>query len=415
MTIHSSNPFTSHGAHGATGFQSFDDLYEDFDENSSTPASEAAQRTRRLRAETEYHRTLVDLGALWLTDCARNGWTPADLRHEFTAQIDPLLFHALASITCNVPDQLLDHWFTDTRPGSVTSISVVSLEKIVNRLPLLPPLQDWKLLAGSPFDDGDEESLLSLSPEQRKAHGRIQALLKKAESTSFEKEAEALVEKAESLRQQYRIENLLSVSYSGSAKQNNVISARVRLRAPWVKYQVRLLSTIARSNSCESLLLTPSGIATVFGTADDVGHVIDLFTSLNRQREHFMRTSAGARTAQERSETSSYRRSFMVAYANRVGSILRRAAKDVMDNLGETAPSAPGSVLPVLHERSKRAQQTIDSIFPNTRNMSVSTNNLLGYQDGYAAAGKSHFGGDSSGLSGQRQLTDGVHPDHFPT
>lgn len=385
------------------------------DANSGASSSTHHSQTQRQRAQENYHQTLVDLGMLWVIESAKNGWTPADLRHEFTAQIDPLLFHSLSGIACNIPDDLLDHWFAETCPGSLHSISVFALEKIVNRLPLLPPLQDWRHLASSQGEDHDEKFLAALSPGQHKAHDRIQALLKKAESTTFEKEAEALVGKAEALRQQYRIEALLSDSYGGCAESAAVVSRRVRMHAPWVNYQMRLLGAIAHANACTTILLTPSGIATVFGSADDVDHVLDLFTSLNRQRAYFMRISAGARTAQERHQTSSYRRSFMVAYASRVGVLLRRAAEEVFDDLGATAPAAPGAIIPALKKRSQQARKTMDSVFPHTRGMSVSATNSLGVHDGYEAAARSHFSGDSSGLSGQRQLTDGNSREHFPT
>lgn len=371
---------------------------------SATTSDDTHQWSRRKAAQDHYHRTLVDSAVLWITECAMNGWTPADLRHEFTAQIDPLLFHALSGVTHNVPDELLDHWFAQTRPSPVSALSVSALEKIVKRLPALGSLQDWTVLMGESTEEREERYREGLSPEQRKAHDRIQALLKKAESTPFEKEAEALVEKAESLRQQYRVETLLADSYAEKETRSQVVSSRVHLHSPWVTYQMRLLGTVARANSCDSLLLTTSGIATVFGTRDDVEHVLDLFHSLNRQRAHFMRTSAGAKTAQEQGETSSYRRSFMIAYATRIGALLKRASEEVLNDLQETAPCASDTVLPILKDRTRQAHQTLQSIFPHTRSLKVSANNLLGYQDGYAAAGNSHLGGDASGLEGQRSL-----------
>lgn len=371
-------------------------------------------RTRTRSAERNYHETLVDVAVLWITDCAKNGWTPADLRHEFSAQIDPLLFHALSSVTHNVPDELLDHWFTGTRPGSVTSLGVGSLEKMVRQLSMLPPLRDWTVLTNLSSGEQEAEYLASLSPDQRRAHDRIQALLRKAESTTFEHEADALLEKAETLRQQYRVEVLLSGTYTDPSAQQEVISTRVHLRAPWVRYQLRLLNTVSRAYSCEALLLTESGIATVFGNSEDVAHVLDLFASLNRQREHFMRTSAGAKTAQEQGETSRYRRSFMVAYASRIGALLKRAREDVLDNLAGDAPMATDTVLPVLRHRAQQSQETLARLFPHTRTMSVSATHHGGYRDGYTAAGRAHLGGDSAGITGQKMLSTCDNQGSFP-
>lgn len=33
-------------------------------------------RTRTRSAERNYHETLVDMAVMWITDCAKNGWTP---------------------------------------------------------------------------------------------------------------------------------------------------------------------------------------------------------------------------------------------------------------------------------------------------------------------------------------------------
>lgn len=371
-------------------------------------------RTSTRSAERTYHETLVDMAVLWITDCAKNGWTPADLRHEFSVQIDPLLFHALSSVTHNVPDRLLDHWFTGTRPGSVTSLGVGFLEKIVRQLSLLPPLRDWTVLIDTPSGEQEAEYLASLSPDQRRAHDRIQALLRKAESTTFEHEAAALMEKAETLRQQYRVEVLLSGTDSAPSPRQDVMSIRIHLQAPWVRYQLRLLNTVSRAYSCEALLLTESGITTVFGHHEDVAHVRDLFASLNRQREHFMRTSAGAKTAQEQGETSRYRRSFMVAYASRIGALLTRTREDVLGNLAGDAPLGTDTVLPVLRHRAQQSQETMARLFPRTRTMSVSATHHGGYRDGYAAAGRSHLGGDSSGITGQKMLSTCDNQGRFP-
>lgn len=210
------------------------------------------------------------------------------------------------------------------------------------------------------------------------------------------------------------MEVLLSGTDSAPSPRQDVMSIRIHLQAPWVRYQLRLLNTVSRAYSCEALLLTESGIATVFGNSEDVAHVLDLFASLNRQREHFMRTSAGAKTAQEQGETSRYRRSFMVAYASRIGALLKRAREDVLDNLAGDAPMATDTVLPVLRHRAQQSQETLARLFPHTRTMSVSATHHGGYRDGYTAAGRAHLGGDSAGITGQKMLSTCDNQGSFP-
>lgn len=382
--------------------------------NTSSPFVDNKE-SQASQTKNHYHHALVEVAVTLIAQRACQGWTPEDLRHEFTTQIDPLLFNSLSTVTNTAPHVMVSRWVRETRPGRVSTIGIAALEKIVSALERLPSLDEWNLLSADDLQDQETALLAGLTSAQRKAHYRIQRLLKKAESTTFEKEADALIHKAEALRQQYRIEMLLSDSYSsGTQPDNSVTGTRVRLRAPWIRHQLRLLATVARVNSCETLLLTPSGIATVIGAPDDVTHVVDLFSSLNRQRDHFMKTSAGAREAQDTGETSSYRRSFMLAYTDRIGTLLRRAAEEVITNLADSAPSAPEAIVPALRERSLRARNTLDSLFPHTRRMTFTAHHSKGFRDGRDAAEHSHLGGDSSGLTGQRSLPSGSEKNAFP-
>lgn len=246
----------------------------------------------------------------------------------------------------------------------------------------------------------DNQDTSPMTPAQAKAHHRITALLKKAESTNFEEEAEALILKAETLRQQYRIESLLINSYDQDvqARSSTIRASRVYLEAPWIRHQYKLLNAIARVHSSEALLITKSGICTLFGEQDDVAHIIDLFNSLNRQRAHFMKTSAGARIAQLNGETSSYRRSFMISYASQISRLLISAKEDAFNELAGQAPLAHSAIVPVLENRSVRSKEALKETFPNMRTMTFKSTNRRGIIDGFNAANESHLGGESASL-----------------
>ncbi|ALC06404.1 hypothetical protein CDES_10110 [Corynebacterium deserti GIMN1.010] len=355
-------------------------------------------------ARSQYRDHLVANIVESLGLCANRGWTPSDLRHEFSADIDFLLYRALSDVAFASSADMYSLWLRETDVNAEDMLSISSLEQIMHALPFLKSLSEWEIL-NALNEQVDAELPADYTPEQAKAHNRIIALLKKAESTTFEKEAEALIFKAETLRQQYRIESLLVDSYSSTpSSKPSVVASRAYLHAPWIRHQFKLLSSVARVHACESLLITKSGIATIFGAPDDVAHVIDLFGSLNRQRDHFMRTSPGAHESQLRGQTNAYRRSFMIAYARQITYLLIDAREETMEQLAEEAPSAYDAILPVLHERAAQSQSALKQFFPNSRNMSFESNNRRGILDGIDAANKSHLGGDSAGLLSRKSL-----------
>src|SRR5699024_7327933 len=104
-----------------------------------------------------------------------------------------------------------------------------------------------------------------------------------------------------------------------------VVAVRVRIAAPWVKHQMSLLSSVACANGGTAVLLSDLGMCTVMATRDDAEHIVDLFSSLNRQRAWFMTNSEGAKLAAEEGQTASYRRSFMLAYASKIRELLHDA------------------------------------------------------------------------------------------
>ncbi|BAU96559.1 hypothetical protein N24_2297 [Corynebacterium suranareeae] len=350
-------------------------------------------------AQDSYRRQLEENIISHLRFCAQRGWTPVDLRHEFSADIDPLLFLALPEIAYSCSEDMYSLWMEGTRPAATNFLPVGTLEKILIALPQLGTLPDWDMLAELHAVANDPST--QLTPEQSKAHHRITALLKKAESTNFEEEAEALILKAETLRQQYRIESLLIDSYNQDAKDSStpIRATRVYLEAPWIRHQFKLLNCVARVHSCEGLLVTKSGICTIFGEPDDVAHVVDLFNSLNRQRAHFMKTSSGARQAQLNGETSSYRRSFMIAYAYQITQLLIIAKEEALSDLADHAPLAHNAIVPVLEDRGIRAQVALKDTFPNIRNMTFRSTNSRGFTDGVIAANNSHLGGEKASLA----------------
>lgn len=323
-----------------------------------------------------------------LITAARQGWTPDDLRHVLGPAVVPLLRAAHPRVPGVAHPRIAAAW--DRHLGEVADDTPAAPDHrarqvLAGDLWHLPAFTDTDVYTDrhALLRGGDAAS--GPSPAQRRARQRITGLLRKARSTTFAAEAESLVAKAQQLRQRYRLEHALD---EGPEELGDVVSVRVHLHAPWIRFQFLLLGSVAVPNSCRTVLSGEVGIATLLGHPDDVRHCLELFTSLNHQRDYFMRHSPGATAAHRRGQTSAYRRSFLFAYANRILDLLHQATMDVPADAG-----ASGGALPVLARRDAVAEEVRDRIFPHTSGMSFGHRHChSGSTDGVAAAERSHLG-----------------------
>lgn len=329
-----------------------------------------------------------------IASAAANGWTPNDLRHYLAAE--PGLDHLLFSAADDMPGEATgphDPWRTQIFASFEVCDDITVLSTWLEQLRTIRPLPGMDLLT-----DALQGQLADLTAAQRKAHDRITALMAKAESTTFSEEAEALLTKAQQLRQRYRIDEALAADQSGI----KVRTSRVYLNAPWVRYQASLLAAVAGANSCRVVLLDQCGIAQLVGTPDDLTHVVGLFHSLNRQREWFMHNSPGAEEARKHRQTAAYRRSFQFSYATRISQLLH----DANDDITATEEANSADRLPALAAREVAVRETFFKLFPRTGSMTLSSRHAGGYADGVAAANKSKLAADTedSLSQGRREI-----------
>lgn len=213
---------------------------------------------------------------------------------------------------------------------------------------------------------------------------RVRGLLAKAESTNFEAEAEAFTAKAQELITKHAID--LACLRSNGAEPGQVRARHVTLFEPYLKPKFVLLSRVARANGCRSLLLGDAGIATVFGTAADVEAVELLFTSLLAQATASM--LQGGRS-QQASSTRSFRHSFLLAYAGRIGERLDAATASAT----ATASRDHGDILPVLRDKADAVEAAFNEAFPSTRSLRISGSSPDGFAAGRDAADRASLGG----------------------
>ena len=142
-----------------------------------------------------------------------------------------------------------------------------------------------------------------------------------------------------------------------------------------------LVGAVAKANRCRSVLSEKLGFTTVLGDEVDLEIVELLSTSLLVQATRAM-VSAGSQTTRTgQSRTRSYRQSFLIAYATRIGERLSTA-----HTVGAAAVADAARLLPVLAARERVVDELLESMFPQSVSRSYSVGNAAGWHAGRAAA-----------------------------
>jgi hypothetical protein len=141
-----------------------------------------------------------------------------------------------------------------------------------------------------------------------------------------------------------------------------------------------LVDAVASANRCRAVLAGCWGYTTVVGDQGDLRIVELLTTSLLVQATRTLLSTGSPRSRAGVSRTRSYRQSFLVAYAARIGERLR-AANDV-----SAAATDVDRLLPVLSARSRAVDDLIEQRFPELVAKEVSVSNAAGWGAGLAAA-----------------------------
>ncbi|MGH9063357.1 MAG: DUF2786 domain-containing protein [Acidimicrobiales bacterium] len=207
---------------------------------------------------------------------------------------------------------------------------------------------------------------------------RVRALLAKAESTSFPEEAEALTAKAQELMTRHAIDR---AAVEGTRQAPS--AWRIPIDNPYASAKSILLHQVASANRCRSVWDDSLGSSTVFGYEVDLDTVELLYTSLLVQATTAM-TRAGSQVDRRgRSRTRSFRQSFLVGFATRIGVRLRDAS-----SAGEASAEQDHgpSLLPVLVERRGAVDDACSTAFPHLVSRAHTTTNGAGWIAGQAAA-----------------------------
>ncbi|MGB8861438.1 MAG: DUF2786 domain-containing protein [Ilumatobacteraceae bacterium] len=228
-----------------------------------------------------------------------------------------------------------------------------------------------------------------------KALRLIRALLSKAEATDFEAEAESFTAKAQELMTRYSIDAaVMAAADHGTGHARGIESRRVHIDNPYSDEKATFLSAIASVNSVRAIWMPAAGFSTVMGFPVDLQLTDLLFTSLMVQATH---ASSAATRHDPRLRTPSFRRAFLIAFADRIAERLESTRQHV----AEQAESELGGVLvPILADRMAAVDAAYEAAFPNATVMKSRRLNAAGWHAGRAAADAADIGAGAAISSG---------------
>lgn len=364
------------------------------------PLAQCVQPLLALPATTVDRAVDVLLGDLLRRKFA-GGWTPLDLAEVSRRRIQEAgtsyLLDAVAAVTDEYPAPLVDpRWRAQLelcdgrtwwdrrrsqlsqwgeRDGRSQAEALVVIIELLGMLEHLPCLEQVLTPPGAPVRSGPRQTI---DPAQEKVLAKVRSLLAKAESTDFDEEAEALSAKAQELMSRYALDRALLDHVRGVRQHATLV--RIWLDAPYVTAKSMLVDAVAHANRCRAILSRDLGSVTVVGDELDLRVVELLTTSLLLQGSRAMLATGSQSTRSGVSRTRSYRQSFLVAYAGRIGERLRAA------NETSTSDTDASRLLPVLSARSRAVDELIEQQFPDLVSKRVSVSNAAGWGAGRAAA-----------------------------
>jgi hypothetical protein len=220
-----------------------------------------------------------------------------------------------------------------------------------------------------------------------KALRTIRALLAKAEGTEFEAEAEAFTAKAQELMARHSIDAAMVAAHAaGAGGHAGIASRRVHIDNPYADEKAVFLAMLAHVNGTKSVWSADAGFCTVMGFPVDVQLTEMLFTSLLVQATH---SSAIATAHDKYLRTASFRRAFLVSFADRIAERLEAATASVRT---AAAHDYGSSLAPVLAAKEASVEAAYAEAFPHTVTMKAKRYDAEGWYAGRAAADRADIG-----------------------
>ena len=347
-------------------------------------------------------RVIEDRARASVGTVVRAGWLPSDLVEVTNRRMSvshlPILTALLTAEADRHPvDRIAPAWRDDLAGlgfrSAVNAWSVPDLELLLGLLALIRTLPQIPTLIPAPgVFAGIQEPMAGIDP---KLLSRVRSLLAKAESTDFPEEAEALSAKAQELISRYALDRLTLADH-GTHDDHQVTTARLWIDPPYLLAKAKLIGVVAHANRCRAVVSQDLGFSTVVGDAVDVEAVEWLSTSLLVQASSAMLGHGSVVDRYGTSRTRSFRQSFLVSFAIRIGERLAAATEKATADTGRA-----GELVPLLRRQAERVDAAVDAMFPRLTSFGPSASNWLGWAAGRAAA-------DLARLDVRAQVRSGV-------
>jgi uncharacterized protein DUF2786 len=262
----------------------------------------------------------------------------------------------------------------DLTEALTTVIELLGLLMTLHPVAVIAPLPGTVKNQKASAHHGVDEKMLS----------RVRALLAKAESSSFPEEAEALSAKAQELMTRHAVDRVLVEADTSAPAQ--VSTRRIWLDAPYLDAKSLLINVVSKANRCRAAFHPTWGFMSVLGDENDLESVELLTTSLLVQATKAMLSGGSQTTRGGQSRTRSYRQSFLVAYATRIGERLEQANAATIAEVPDSS-----RLLPVLVSRQQKVDAEFEVRYPQAVGKHVSVSNAAGWGAGTAAADRAQL------------------------
>jgi hypothetical protein len=366
------------------------------------------------RDQAQVDRCLQGFLAALVRATWERGWTPADVvqhgRRQLDPGIEPLLLAAISAEHLSYPsttidprwlDQLTDlgvsqpftelsltAWAAAARLGRYLTLHhALSLAGFLQSLPILARIYP---LPGT-SSVGRQASAV---PVNGKMLARIRGLLAKAEATEFPDEAEALSGKAQELMAKFSLDRALVEADPETEIPDDSAARRLWVDTPYVSAKAQLVGAVASANRCRTVVIDQLAVVTVVGAELDLQLTEILSTSLLVQANRAMLAAGKHIGRRGESRTRSFRQSFLMAYAQRIGERLQAAAASTQAAVPEADADR---LLPVLTRREEQVDALFTQLFPKTTTRRTRITNGAGWEAGLTAA-------DQAQLDARRQV-----------
>jgi len=243
----------------------------------------------------------------------------------------------------------------------------------------------------------------------------IRGLLAKAEATDFPEEAEAFFAKASELISRWAIDEAMLWAADRDGGREQPDELQLLVHAPYLAQKAVLIGSVARAHGCRAVRLVSgpgnrSEVISIVGFPSELRWVETLATSLLVQLTSAMlaRAPRGVSAA----ESASWRRSFIIGFAEEVATRLERDRESAAAERGPVRPAAAGtesaepSVALVLASRQEEVDTDFRRRHPHVRSSWASSGrSATGRRAGRQAGRQASL--TRNGLGGKRALGSG--------